>query len=285
LKWRTRINDKNEIKIISIGAYDQFRLNQGIENPDDEQAYILNFVPESNQWNYTIGGVYKHYGKNSFQTVVLSRSMLDYSSLKYENNDKDLPLTFSYNSQEIENKLRFEHTEILKNLQYTVSLNTEYIEYNSSAYNPIYVDGKVIDYNASTNISFFKYGASFSFVQNLLKDKMKLIFGIRTDANNFTKKMMNAVNQLAPRLSARYEISPGLSATASLGRYYRLPAYTTMGHRDTEGFLVNQNDNLNYIRSDQAVAGLEYQPAEFTIFTVEGFYKNYDNYSVSMIDS
>lgn len=284
-KWRTRINEKNEIKIISIGAYDQFRLNKGINNPDPEQEYILNFVPESNQWNYAIGGVYKHYNEKSFQTVVLSRNMLNYASVKYQNNDVNQFKTFDYESQEIENKLRIEHTEIFKNIQYTVSLNAEYVQYNAKSYNPVFIDGQVVEFNSSTAIDFYKWGGSFSFVQNFLKDRMKLVFGIRTDANSFTKKMSNAMNQISPRLSARYNILSTLTLTASLGRYYRLPAYTTLGHRDIEGFLVNKNEDINYIKSDQAVLGIEYQPAENVIFTVEGFFKKYNNYPVSMIDS
>jgi len=54
-KWKTKINDKNEIKIISIGALDQFRLNTDIENPNSEQQYILSFIPVNEQWNYAIG--------------------------------------------------------------------------------------------------------------------------------------------------------------------------------------------------------------------------------------
>lgn len=284
-KWRTRINKNNEIKIISIGAYDQFRLNRGIDNPDAEQEYILNFVPESNQWNYAIGGVYKHYGERSFQTLVVSRNMLNNSTVKYENNDPELDKTLDYESEEIENKIRFEHTEIFNNFQYTVSLNSEYVQYSSKSYNPIFINGSVVEFKSNTYIDFYKWGGSFSFVQNLLNDKMKLVFGIRTDANSFTKKMSNALNQLSPRLSMRYALIPGLTLTANIGRYYRLPAYTTLGHRDTEGKLVNQNDDINYIKSDQAVAGIEYQLRENIIFSVEGFFKKYDNYPVSMIDS
>ena len=284
-KWRTRINQKNEIKIISIGAYDQFRLNKEIDKPDPEQAYILNFVPESNQWNYAIGGVYKHYGENSFQTIVLSRNMLDYRSVKYQNNDINQAKTFDYNSQEIENKLRLEHTEIFKNIQYTVSLNAEYVQYNAKSYNPVFINGQVVEFNSNTKINFFKWGGSFSFIQRFFNDKMKLVFGIRTDANNFTKKMSNAINQLSPRISTRFKLQKNLTLSASLGRYYRLPAYTTLGHRDTEGFLVNKNDNIDYIQSDQAVLGIEYQPNESVLFTAEGFFKKYNNYPVSKIDS
>jgi hypothetical protein len=62
-KWKTRFDNRNELKIISIGALDEFALNTGIENPDEEQEYILSFLPTNEQWNYTIGAVYKHFTK------------------------------------------------------------------------------------------------------------------------------------------------------------------------------------------------------------------------------
>lgn len=285
VKWKTRINEKNEIKIISIGAYDQFKLNTGIKSPDAEQEYILNNIPESKQWNYAIGGVYKHFNESNFQTLVVSRNMLSYTSQKFTGNDPDNPVIFDYESQEIENKVRFEHTEIFKSVQFTASVNAEYIQYNSNSYNPVYINGNVIDFRSNTNIDFFKWGGSFSFIQKLMNDRMKLVFGIRTDANNFTKPMSNAINQLSPRISASYQIQPTFKLTASIGRYYRLPAYTTLGHRDTESLLVNQNEDMKYIRSDQVILGFEYLPTENILFTVEGFYKDYDNYPVSMIDT
>jgi hypothetical protein len=58
-----------------------------------------------------------------------------------------------------------------------------------------------------------------------------------------------------------------------------------LGHRDKEGLLVNKNENIDYIRSDQAITGFEFTPKENLVFTIEGFYKKYDNYPVSMLDS
>ena len=67
VKWRTKINQKNEIKIISIGALDQFVLNTGIKDPTEQQEYILSYLPVNNQWSYAIGGVYKHYGGKMYK--------------------------------------------------------------------------------------------------------------------------------------------------------------------------------------------------------------------------
>ena len=36
-KWKTRFDKKNELTIVSIGSFDKFKLNTGIENPTEEQ--------------------------------------------------------------------------------------------------------------------------------------------------------------------------------------------------------------------------------------------------------
>ena len=48
---------------------------------------------------------------------------------------------------------------------------------------------------------------------------------------------------------------------------------------------MNRANDLRYIRSDQASAGLEYRPSAYLKFTAEGFYKHYDYYPMSVKDS
>lgn len=107
-KSRYRINEKNEIKFISIGAYDINRLDTKIKDPTEFQKYLLNYLPEIEQWNYAIGGVYTHYGSIGYSNFVLSRNMLTNTSKKYFNNNSSDPasLLLKYSSSEIENKFR-----------------------------------------------------------------------------------------------------------------------------------------------------------------------------------
>jgi len=90
---KTRFDKNNELTIVSIGALDQFKLNLGIENPTEDQEYILTFLPVNEQWSYAIGAVYKHFKPNSFQTLVVSRNMLNNTSYKYPDNDETRPPT------------------------------------------------------------------------------------------------------------------------------------------------------------------------------------------------
>ena len=55
--------------------------------------------------------LYKHYGEKGYDTWVLSRNYLHNESRKYQDNiEADSLLTLNYNSDEIENKFRYERT-------------------------------------------------------------------------------------------------------------------------------------------------------------------------------
>lgn len=284
-KWRTKINAKNEIKFISLGSLDQFALNTGIEDPDPQQENILSFIPVNNQWSYAIGGVYKHYGRNSLQTVVLSRNMLNYESYKYPNNDESLPKNFNYISQEIENKLRYEYTVLFNGYQLTGSALGEYVKYNNQTTNFFFLDDVVQELNYTTDIGFFQWGASFSMSKSFFGDRLSTVIGIRADANNFNTEMQNMADQLSPRLAVRYNFLQRYSVSFSVGRFYQLPPYTAMGFKNNDNVLINKENGITYIKSDQIVAGFEYSLNENVLFTLEGFNKTYDNYPFSLVDS
>ena len=284
-KWKTRFNNKNELKIISIGALDEFALNTGIENPDEEQEYILSYLPTNEQWNYTIGAVYKHFYKNGFQTYVLSRNMLNNTSYKYPENNELMSKTFDYKSQEIENKFRFENTYIKGDFRLNLSLNTEYVKYNNNTMQLIYQNNQLQDIIYQTDMDLIRYGASVQLSKLFFDEKLSLSFGARVDANTYSESMQNMFEQFSPRFSASYSISPKLSVNASIGRYFKLPSYPALGFKNQSGEFVNKLNEIKYIGSDQIVGGIEYSPNENVIFTIEAFNKQYFNYPVSAIDS
>ena len=86
-KVRTRFDSKNELTFIGLGALDVFDLNLDIPNPDEQQRFILSQIPVNEQWNYTLGAVYKHFRERSYQTLVISRSHLNNGAHKYLDND------------------------------------------------------------------------------------------------------------------------------------------------------------------------------------------------------
>jgi hypothetical protein len=97
--------------------------------------------------------------------------------------------------------------------------------------------------------------------------------------------MSNILDQISPRFSASYNIVPELSWNFNTGRFYQLPPYTTLGFRNNAGDLVNRDNRITYISADHIVSGFELRPGEVSSISVEGFFKRYRNYPLSIVDS
>ena len=255
LKFKTQINKKNDLSIISIGALDQFSLNTGIKNPDESQQFIIDNIQINNQWNYAIGAVWRHYSDNSYQNFVLSRNMLNNSIYKYPNNDETKPKQFEYLSREIENKFRFESVNRFNGFKLTYGVGAEYAKYMNETKQNIYFQDQLIAIDYDSFLELFKYSAFGQLNRRFLEEKLSLSLGLRFDANTYSSSMSNPLEQFSPRFSASYKLGRNTRVIGNVGRYYQLPSYTTLGYRDTEGNLVNKDNDLKYIRSDHYIAG------------------------------
>jgi len=286
-KSETVFDQKNKLIILSLGALDQNRLNLSIKEPTEEQQYILNYLPESDQWNYMIGAAFTHFMGKSFQTYVLSRNMLNNESYKFrDNNDSsEANKIQDYVSQEIENKFRFENTWRDQGYKITFGGGLEYVKYNNATYQELFVNNGLFIKDYSSDLNFFKYGFFGQISKPVFRDKLTLSAGIRTDANNFSDSMSNLLDQFSPRLSASYILTKNLNLNLSIGRYYQLPPYTSLGYRDAAGTLINKTNNLSYIISDHLIGGLEIVTGVDTRIVVEAFYKTYNDYPFSVTDS
>lgn len=284
-KVKTRLNERNELSIISIGSLDKSVLNTD-ENETEEQRYILGYLPENEQWSYAIGAVYKHYRDNGYDTWVLSRNYLNNVSYKYLNNNPDTIRTLDYDSHEIENKFRYERfTRFDNGLRLTYGLGGEYAKYYNSTFFRTFLNGEALDIDYNSNLELYKWGIFGQVSKSMLKDRLTLSLGIRADANNYDSEMRNMFNQLSPRFSASYLLVQDLYLNFNTGRYYQVPPYTTLGYRDNEGNLINRDNGLTYIAVDHLVSGIEWLPSKTSRLTVEGFFKYYRNYPFSVNDS
>lgn len=287
-KVKTRFDLKNELTVLGIGAIDQFRLNTGIKNPTEDQQYILNYLPVNEQWNYAIGAVYKHFRTNSFDTWVFSRNMLNNVAYKYENNDENLPKTLDYVSQEMENKFRYENSGRIREFKLIAGAGGEYARFNTTTFQTVFIplgEDTLRSIDFSSEIDLFKYHLFGQLSRNFSNDRLILSLGLRTEGNSYSTNMSNPLNQLSPRFSAAWALTGKFFLNFNTGRYYQQPSYTTLGFRNNEGQLVNKENNLKYIASNHLVGGIEYRRMENAKFTLEGFYKQYQNYPFSVVDS
>lgn len=292
VKTTTKLNDKTELTFLGVGAIDNFVLNQDI--PDDEteeerenRLYLLGVLPIQEQWNYATGLKLKRFRENGFWTFVLSRNMLNNRSFKYANNDESSEdnLIFDYLSQESENKFRAENSIFGTGYTLKYGVNYEYSRYLIENFDRATLSstGQVIDISSISN--FNSYGAFVSGSKTFDGERLLLTGGIRMDGSDFGRTAQNPLNQISPRISVSYQLKPNLFATANAGIYYQRPPYTVLGFRNNEGELINQQNDVRFIRNNQLIAGIELlQPEKNRRFTAEAFYKRYSNYPSSVLN-
>ncbi|MEI7980652.1 MAG: TonB-dependent receptor [Bacteroidota bacterium] len=286
IKYKIDLDKRNQLTFISIGALDHSKLNTGIKNPDDFQRYLLGSLPVIDQWSYAIGLVYRHFRQNGYGTWVVSRNMLNNDQIKYSNN-VELPdsLILKYNSRESENKFRYEGLNEFGAWKLMYGAGLEYSKYTNTTYQKIFIKNEVrtLDYNS--RIEMFSWNLNGQVTKPFFNDKLTLSVGLRFDANNYSDKMSNMFNQFSPRFSSSWNFTKKWFLNFNAGRYYQVPAYTTLGFRNNRGTLINDSLGICYISADHIVLGLEFLPKQNSKISLEGFYKFYRNYPFSLLDS
>ncbi len=287
-----KINAKTTFTALGVGAIDDFYF----EAPKDatpENLYILSSVPGVNQWNYTQGFSLKRLIDNGFWNLTFSRNMLDNQLDQFADNtdgkQKDeAKRILGIQSQEIENKLRFDMNRYSGAWKFSAGAMAQYVKYNNNSYTRLRAEirdsvGNVVQPAAeirfNTAIDFFKFGLFGQINRTFFNEQLGVSAGIRADGNTFTGDGANLLKTISPRVSLSYALAPKWKLNASVGRYFKTPLYTVLGYRDDAGVLVNKDQP--YLQSDHYVAGLEFLPTRVLRLTLEGFYKQYADYPVS----
>jgi len=275
-----QLDDYNDINLLGIGSIDDF----SISVPDDynpEQQATLEQVPVIKQRTNTAGISWKNRFRDGTGSMLttLSINQLENDFVQYADNVEEADPYFTNDSKETEIKLRYELTRYLGDWILTGGFGVQQAKYENNTTNLI----DNITYG--TDIEFWKYGLFTQASRSLMGNRLDLSFGFRTDANTFTIQNNQLLETLSPRFSFSYGLNPSKTwrLNGSIGRYFKIPTYTVLGFRNNTGALVNQG--AKYIRSDHLVAGIEHRLSESTRITVEGFYKNYGNYPVSVLDN
>lgn len=285
IKYKYEIDKKNEISFIGIGAIDNLVLNKELQQTGTEtQKYLLSYLPVYEQWNYTVGAIYKHFGDGFIDNWVLSRNMLRNKNFKYENNDETLSKTSDYLSDEAENKFRFERDYPYSAVKLKIGGGLRYSHYTNETFRKLFFNNTVNQLNYNTELNLFGYQLFAQASDEFFDDNLKLSLGVNFVGNNFNENMKNPLNQFSPRLSASVVVTDKFDINANIGRYAAQPAYTTMGFKNSAGAFVNKNEQLKYVISNQAILGLEYRPMNKMRITLEGFYKQYEQYPLSVLD-
>ena len=286
-KYTFKPDKKNQFNFLGIATIDDFTLNKDINNDEEDTLqialnnYNLNNLVINKQWNYTIGGTWRHFFNNSNLFFVMSRNHLDNTALKYlDYADENSQKILDYKSEEIENKTRLEYNFKRNGYSIIIGSNLEDATYTNNTNQIFTIGDSIITGINNVNLHFIKYGAFTQISKTYFENKLTSSIGLRLDGNSFTDNA-NSPN-LSPRLSLAYNINSKTSINSNIGRFHQLPSYTILGFENNGNYL---NKDAAYISCDHAVLGIEYNPSSYSKITLESFYKSYNNYPFSILDS
>lgn len=269
-------NKKLTLTAIGLGGIDDFHFAPTKE-ATPENIYVLRSSPYINQWNYTVGFNLNQKIKNGYINYILSRNMFTNNIDKFEDQKQvDSLRTLFVKSNEIENKFRFDINQFVNGWKWSAGISLQYVGYNGNIFTKVNPT-QSFEFNSSLN--FWKYGSFAEVAKNVFNEKLLVSAGVRIDGNSFTDNGKNPLNTTSPRISFAYHLNRRFDITASVGTYYKIPTYTALGYKNFNGDFVNKN--MDYIQSTHYVAGLQFLPKRSLRFTLEGFYKEYNDYPVS----
>lgn len=281
-----RPDAKSTLTFLGVGAIDQFGYGE-VSEPTQEKLYTLGQVGSIRQRNYTVGASYRRSLKKGYYLLSLSRNALDNKLEKFDFNYESNPANLRYrtNATETENKLRLEINKTVNGWNWSYGAMAQYLQYD--AQNNIRrraaIDGQPEDrFLYSSDINFFRFGAYVQTGKRFADERLALNAGVRTDVNTFTNDGNDPLKAFSPRVAASYLLAENWTLNATVGRYARIVPYTVLGFRNNNGALVNLANN--YITNMHYVAGVEFLPRSTLRFTLEGFYKKYDNVPITLRD-
>ncbi|WP_281671745.1 TonB-dependent receptor [Rikenella microfusus] len=285
IKYSHHFDSRNHLYIVGLGSLDRSRLNFSMKDLTPDRQQILEYLPENDQWSYVLGAVYTRYTSGGSLNIVASTDRLNNSLQKWQNNDPAQGKNIDYRSNESGLRFRAEYdADLGRGFALSAGGGLQRAAYDNRTFRRLSIDGVAVDERYSTDISLVRYAAFASVDKSLAGGRVHVNVGLRLDGNSYSAQTADPLEQFSPRLGASYRFAPRWTVSASAGRYYQEPPYTSMGYRDGTGRLVNRQ-RLRYIRSDQATVGVAFEPTRRSRLSLEGFYKHYDRYPISLIDS
>ena len=281
-KIKTRLNDKHELMFLGLGGIDRMKLNTDEKNEENE--FLLSYLPVVHQDTYTLGASYKHYGGTNTQSLFLSHSYLNNRMTKYVNNDESSEenLMLRLRSSEQKTSIRFENRSSIGKWIWKQGAEMSYSRYTNHTIQRFYANQQASWIDYQTDLGIWSWGGFVSGDYTSPNQRLTSSFGIRVDASNLAK-MKNPFHQLSPRISANYTFNEHWSVAGNVGIYYELPPYTALGFKDNEGNWVNRE--LKYQRVASGSMGVNWRPVRQVIVSVEGFYKRYSQMPLCILDN
>lgn len=275
-KVNHELNDYNTLTFLGLGSIDNFSLSPP-DTFDASQQAQLEQSPFIVQRTNAIGLTWRNRFKSGtgFMSTTLSNNTLSNDFTRFEDPINETGIVFRNDARESETKLRYELTQFTDEWKFTTGFNAQHSVYNNTT------SDRTNALNFTTDIDFVKYGIFGNATRSFADNKVDVSLGFRMDDDSFTTSE-TLLSTFSPRFSLSYEFTTDWRLNGSVGRYFKIPPYTILGFRNNEDALINRN--AAYTQSDHLVVGVQHYFTPSSSISVEGFYKLYDDYPVSVRD-
>ena len=278
-KLNHKINEFNEINFLGIGSIDDFSVKKPKEFSLQQQSF-LEQVPIIKQWSTTSGLSWKKRFKDSsgFMLNSISANILNNNFRRYNDNENLEGLYFTNNSKETEIKFRNEVTKNIADWKLVAGFNIINANYSNTT------EILLANLAYETKFNLIKYGLFAQASTTLLNDRLDVSFGFRTDANTFATQKNQLYKTFSPRMSLSYALTEDKDwrINATFGNYYKIQPYTVLGYKNNSNEFANKD--ADYTGVKHYVLGVSKSINKTTQVSVEGFYKKYGHYAVSIND-
>ena len=275
-KLSHKIDKYNDLYFNGLGSVDDFTV-EAPEDYDEEAQAVLEQAPFIKQKTNSIGVTWRKRFKDGtgYMESTLSNNRLENIFTNYLDPENETGIIFRNDAVESETKLRYQLTKFINEWKITSGFNIQNSFYSNNTIN----NADAIFY--ITEIDFMKYGVFANATRSFFDDKLDISVGFRMDDDSFTTASDLSSN-FSPRLSLSYEFKENWRVSATAGRYFKITPYTILGFRDANDNLTNQDSD--YTQSDHYVIGIQHYLNPAASISLEGFYKQYSDYPVSVLD-
>ena len=279
-QWKINheIDAYNTLIFLGLGTLDDFSIEPQKDFKTDQQT-TAEQAPIIEQKTITMGLSWKRKYKNGRGLMItsLSTNRLQNIFSRYRDNVQKTGLIFQNDSYEQETKLRYLTQHYLDSWKVAAGTNIQYSDYGNDT------ERALDNFDYSTKIDFVKYGLFAKAERKFFEDNLGVSFGFRFDIDTYSEGS-TLMDNFSPRMALTYSLTEDQNwkINASAGRYYKIPTYTMLGYQNSQSIFINKS--AQYTQSDHLVMGLEYAPGNASRITLEGFYKKYSQYPISILD-
>ena len=271
LKLNYKFDDNNSLSLIGFSALDKINFKVDENSSVNDNPYNT----DDNTDTYTLGLNYKKLFRNGYMQAVVSNTYTKYDAdVYYEPTGQLQYYTHSY---ENESTYKFDLNYKLNKLMYlNFSAGGKYATFRNNLFgkSDTTAEGYVlpemlIDNTINTNKLFTNVSVS----TKLFSEKLTLNTGARIDYFDYIRLK----TYFSPRFGISYKILPSTSLNGSVGIFYQSPEYIWLATNSA-------NKNLNSIRSNHYILGVEHLITPELNAVVEVYEKRYTGYPVSLDD-